>query len=362
MRHCFLLFVLLVSSLSPVQAQKQIEASTLTLIGKPFESTPNPYHRVDTLVYKGFNRTENRQLRCSAGMAVLFKTNSRNIHITTTWGYVYSSPATMPISYKGYDLYIKNADGEWQYAASGALKSYKKGQKIETFALIEHMDGTMHECMMYLPMYSEIISCKIGVDDDAIIEPLKSDFRHKIAVYGSSFTQGISTDRSGMSYPMQLMRNTGFQIVSLATSGRCLMQPYMLDLLVEVEADAFLFDTFSNPDASLIRERLIPFIDRLIAAHPNTPLIFQRTIYRERRSFDTLLDAKELAKKEAVEELFARILADPKYKDVYLITPNASEAHETSVDGTHPNNYGYTLWARSIEAPVRDILNKYGIK
>ena len=115
-------------------------------------------------------------------MAVLFKTNTRNIQITTKWGYVYSSHSTMPISYKGYDLYIKNANGRWQYAASGSLKAYK-GEKTETFTLIENMDGTMHECMMYMPMYSEVISCKIGIDDDAVIEPLKSDFRHRIVVY-----------------------------------------------------------------------------------------------------------------------------------------------------------------------------------
>lgn len=361
MKTFFITVALLLSCVLSVSAQKQIEASTQNLIGKPFELTPNPYHRVDTLVYKGFNRTENRQVRCPAGMAVLFKTNTRNIHITTKWGYVYSSNSTMPISYKGYDLYIKNADGQWQYAASGSSKAYKS-ERIETFALIENMDGTMHECMMYMPMYSEVISCKIGIDDDAVIEPLKSDFRHKIVVYGSSFTQGVSTDRSGMSYPMQFMRNTGFQIVSLATSGRCLMQPYMTDVLVEVRADAFIFDTFSNPDAELIRERLIPFINRLIAAHPGTPLIFQRTIYRERRTFDTVLDAKERAKTATVEELFTKILVDPKYKDVYLITPVASNAHETSVDGTHPNSYGYTLWAKSIEAPVIEILSKYGIR
>ena len=105
------------------------------------------------------------------------------------------------------------------------------------------------------------------------------------------------------------------------------MQPYMLDVLAEVKADAFIFDTFSNPDAELIRERLMPFIDRLIAAHPATPLIFQRTIYRERRSFDTVLDAKERAKAATVEELFAKIRTTPKYKDVYLITPDASDAH-----------------------------------
>ena len=342
-------------------AVKQVEASTLNLTGKPFESTPNPYHRVDTLVYKGFTKTENRQVRCPAGMAVLFKTNTRKIEVSTDWGYVYNGNSTTPVAYKGYDLYIKNAEGKWQYAASGSPKADKE-KKVETFTLIGNMDGSMHECMMYMPMYSEVRSCQIGVDDDATIEPLKSEFRHRIVVYGSSFTQGVSTSRSGMSYPMQFMRNTGLQIVSLATSGRCLMQPYMTDVLEDVKADAFIFDTFSNPDAKTIRERLLPFINRLITAHPGTPLIFQRTIYRERRSFDTALEKREKAKAETVEELFAEIQGNPKYKDVYLITPNASDNHETSVDGTHPGNYGYTLWAKSIEQPVLDILGKYGIK
>ena len=51
-----------------------------------------------------------------------------------------------------------------------------------------------------------------------------------------------------------------------------------------------------------------------------------------------------------------------KYKDVYFVHPNASAAHESSVDGTHPDDYGYYLWARSIEKPVLRILRKYGIK
>ena len=30
--------------------------------------------------------------------------------------------------------------------------------------------------------------------------------------------------------------------------------------------------------------------------------------------------------------------------------------------GIHPDNYGYTLWAKSIEKPVLKILKKYGIR
>ena len=36
--------------------------------------------------------------------------------------------------------------------------------------------------------------------------------------------------------------------------------------------------------------------------------------------------------------------------------------HDACTDGTHPNDYGYTLWAESICKPVVKILKKYGIK
>ena len=50
-----------------------------------------------------------------------------------------------------------------------------------------------------------------------------------------------------------------------------------------------------------------------------------------------------------------------KYKNVYFIPTNAAdELEDTSVDGTHPGDYGYTLWARSIQKPLLKILKKYG--
>lgn len=56
-------------------------------------------------------------------------------------------------------------------------------------------------------------------------------------------------------------------------------------------------------------------------------------------------------------------IACKRYKDVYYIYPNATgKEHETSVDGTHPGDYGYTLWEKSIEKQVLKILKKYGYK
>ena len=333
------------------------EASDLNLIGKIIEDTPNPYHRVDTVRYKGFTKGENSQVRSSAGLAVLFRTNSSVISVLTDFGYMNKGVNTMGVSLRGYDLYIRK-DGEWLYAAS---KAGAVGKEEENLVLIKDMDGSMKECMLYLPIYSEEYSVKIGVQEGAVIESIESPFRHRIGIFGSSYTQGISSSRPGMSYPMQLMRMTGLQFLSLGCSGNCKMQPYFADVLCDADVDAFVFDCFSNPDAKMIEERLFPFIEKIQAAHPGKPLIFQQTIYREGRNFSQSVEAKESAKQAMAEKLMKE--AVKKYNDVYFIQTNATDAmHTTSVDGIHPSDYGYTLWAESIRKPILKILKKYGIR
>ena len=332
------------------------EASELNLIGKIID-TPNPYHRVDTVRYKGFTKGENEQVRSSAGLAVLFKTNSSVISVLADYGYMNRATNTMGISLRGYDLYIKK-DGEWLYAAS---KAAGNGKEEDNLVIIKDMDDSMKECMLYLPIYSEEYSVKIGVQEGAVLESIESPFRHRIGIFGSSYTQGISTSRPGMSYPMQLMRMTGLQLLSLGCSGNCKMQPYFADVLCDADVDAFIFDCFSNPDAKMIEERLFPFIERIQAAHPGKPLIFQQTIYRESRNFSLSAADKESKKQAMAEKLMKE--AVKKYKDVYFIQTNATnEIHSTSVDGIHPSDYGYTLWAESIRKPVVKILKKYGIR
>ena len=332
------------------------EATDLNLIGKLMD-TPNPYHRVDTCRFKGFTKGENEQVRCSAGLAVLFRTNSSTISVKSEFGYMNHGENTMGIALRGYDLYIKNADGEWVYAASKA-----DGRDRGNCVLIKDMDRTEKDCMLYLPIYSEEYSVKIGVEEGAAIEALESPFRHRVAIFGSSFTQGISISRPGMSYPMQFMRNTGIQLLSLGCSGNCKMQPYFADVLIAAEdIDAMIFDAFSNPGAQMIEDRLFPFIEKIQAAKPGIPLIFMQTIYRESRNFNKSNDRAEQAKQDMAAKLMAE--AVKKYDNVYFIQTNASDpSKDTSVDGTHPSDWGYMYWAKFIEKPVLKILKKYGLE
>jgi hypothetical protein len=224
------------------------------------------------------------------------------------------------------------------------------------------MDGTMHECLLYLPLYSEELSVQIGVEESSTIEAIPNPFRHRVGIFGSSFTHGGGTTRSGLTYPAIFTRDTGIQLLSLGVSGRSKLQPAFAAALADADVEAYIFDAFSNPSLDQIRNYLFPFIETIQAKHPDIPLIFLRTIYRENRNFKMDKRKSEEDRLALVEEMMKE--ACKKYKNVYYVTSTnaTSPEHDTTVDGTHPGDYGYLLWARSIEKPVLKILRKYGIK
>ena len=333
------------------------EASELTLIGKIHKNTAVPYHRVDTTMFKGFSDKENAQVRLPAGIAVAFRTNSTTISVKTKYAKAGFPANTNGFSARGYDLYIKK-DGKWIYAESGVAKDKELGKNL---VLIKDMDDSMKECLIYLPLFSELKSMKIGIEQGTVIEALPMPFRHRIAAFGSSYTHGSCTSRSGMTYLAQLSRNTGLHFLGLGCSGNSRLQPYFCDVLCAAEADAFLLDAFTNPNPGQMKQRLFPFIEKLQAAHPGKPLIFSAPVYKEERNFNLKRDAYQQDVIDTADSLMK--IAVKKYKDVYYIRPTAnSKDHNATVDGNHPDNYGYTLWAKSIEKPLLKILRRYGLK
>jgi len=356
MKKIFGLVVALFIASSVLAQMRFVDATELTLIGKVLP-TSHPYHRIDTAVYKGFTKAENMLVRFPAGLAVVFKTNAKRIDLIVEKLKAPRLNSTPRMSAEGFDLYIRK-DGEWRYALNRMPQKSGKA-----FPITNNMDGTEKECLLYLPIYTEIGSLKIGVPEGATLEPMKNPFRHKIVIFGSSFTHGISTSRSGMSYPMQIARNTGLNFCSIACSGRCRLQPYFADYLADVkDADAMVFDAFSNPQANVIRERLIPFIARIRESLPNTPLIFVQTIHREYRNFNVKMEQREAAKQEAAREMMAQAMK--MFKNVYFIDKAGLTGDDfvSSADGTHPSDLGYWRWAQNLQPELLKIFKKHGIR
>jgi hypothetical protein len=337
-------------------AQQEINVLDLGLQGKLTE-TVNPFDRFNADEYPAVYddaKTLITQVRSSAGYFVAFKSDTKNIRVKINY--------RKPEHYGPCDLYIKK-DGRWLYA--GSQTQCRNGRLID---LVRHMDGSEHECIVYFPLQQPIESMKLIIDSNASIESIDCPFRHRIAALGSSFTQGAGVTRPGLTWSAQLSRMTGLMFINMGFCGNCKLQPFYAQVLGRSDAEAYVIDAFSNPSAQEVKDRLYIFIDTLREAEKEVgkdpkPIIFLRTIWREGNNFNVKKREREEGKIATAEEMMASAVKD--YELVYWVnTTDATDYkyHETCTDGTHPNDYGYTLWAESILKPVTKILAKYNIK
>lgn len=344
----------------PEPATHYVDARQLTVIGQPIPYPEQPFYRMNGTAY-GLKGSIAAKAIQSTGMAVLFTTDSRTLRAkwrTSDRSVVGTNSGAT--SQKGLDLYIRK-DGKWVFAGIGA-PNMKGNCEHHTATLISSMDGEMKECLIYLPLFDKVDQLEIGVDKGCRIAPMENPFRHRIVFHGSSITHGAAASRAGMSYVARFGRDNGLYCMNLGFSGQCKLQKEFARYLAETEADAFVFDAFSNPGPQEIRERFDTFVDIIRAAHPTVPLIFLQTIRREGRNFSLKRDAYEAEKQQAAEEVVkARMKHD---KNIYFIPSDGFLGDDSiaTADGTHPTDVGFTRMLEGMTPPLKKILRKYGIR
>ena len=337
------------------------DAANLTVIGKAIP-TPKPFTRIDNSIYKFNNKTIEKYTDYSTGLAILFETDSPVIKARWTTGGRDYTANMAGISQKGLDLYILK-DGEWIFAGVGVPDMKKSPFKKHESTIVTDMTEDTKQCILYLPLYDSMKKLEIGIENGSSIRPIKNPFRHNIIVHGSSITHGASASRSGMTYAARFGRETGFYTINLGFSGNCKLQKEFAQYLADIKnADAFIFDTFSNPTAEEIYQNFDQFVDIVRAAHPGVPMIFLQTEHRETRNFNTKREISEAAKQRAAEEVVRKRMKTDKH--IYFISSEdfLGSEHIATTDGTHPTDLGFTYMLESITPKIKKIFRKYKIR
>jgi len=331
----------------------------LNLFNKLFR-TETPFGRIDPDKLGRPNyRERNQALECS-GLAVAFNTTSTVIGVKAAFAFQYQTNHTTNNAKQGFDLYVKQ-DGEWVWAGVAGATDGDCDER--TYTIAKGLDPGMKKCIVYFPLGSILTALELATEKGAVVEKAATPFKGRIVVFGSSYTQGAGCSRCGMTYSAQLSRMTGLNFINMGFAGGCKLQPYFAKALVEAEdVDAYLFDTFSNPTAEMIRERLFPFIEIFRKEKPEVPLIFMKTCFTERRMAQGFYAKRDADKMNVADSLMK--IAVKRYDNVYYIntTNTIGDYHECTTDGVHPDQHGYTLWAESIRKPVVRIVRKYGLK
>lgn len=368
MKRCaVILIVCLLSSAFSLKAADRIDklgcevrytdASALNLFNKLLP-TENVWQRLDVEKYPQMTTRQKELSRSCTGMAVCFETDSPFVGVRVDFARA-TRPlcGSSPINARGFDLYVEK-DGRWLWAGSDT--SALVNNVPQRVLLLNGAGNDVKKCLLYLPLYSEINSLEVITAAGSVIRGAESGFKGRIAVFGSSYTNGSGCSRPAMAYPAQLARKTGYNFINMGMSGNSRLQDYYARAIAEAkDVDAFVFDAFSNPSAQQIRERLFPFIDIFVNSHPGKPLVFLKTVYREGRRFNAAAERKE-GEKMAVADSMIHI-AVKRYDNVYWIdcTSASDGSGEWTTDGVHPDDYGYTLFAESMRKRLVRILKKY---
>lgn len=292
--------------------------------------------------------------RHSAGIAVRFKTDSTSVHVK----YKVSNPTLalphMPATgVSGVDLYAKDDKGVWRWVNVNKPSS----QEMESL-LINEIPQVQREYLMYLPLYNGVEYLKIGVDAGASFEGVAPrDLKSSILFYGTSITHGACASRPGMCHPAILGRRLNRPVINLGFSGNGKMDAEVGEFLAKLELGVLVIDCNPNMQPALVRERCVPLVKQVRAAHPNLPIVlvedrrFTNTWIRpERQKFH---DENHAALKEGFDKLKAEGVQGLFYVSGDLLL---GEDTEGTTDGSHPNDLGFYRQADVMEPVIREAL------
>lgn len=314
----------------------------LLLEGKGWESTESYYDRLPAVAKDKVRAPVWDLSHDSAGMCLRFVTGARSIRVRWTLRKENLALPHMPATgVSGIDLYLRTKDGRWTFAQNG-----RPTAKLNE-ATFRVTPGA--ECLLFLPLYNGVESIQIGIPKDKTLSKPVAAASKPIVFYGTSITQGGCASRPGMAFPAIVRRQLDVPVINLGFSGNGRMEPEMADLLAELDPAVYVLDCLWNMSPAEVTERVGPFVKKLRAARPGTPILLVEDCSVSNRTptekGTILRRIYESLKTEGVTGLHFLSNQDMLGTD-----------GDGTVDGCHPNDLGMMRQATVFSQSLATIL------
>jgi hypothetical protein len=335
--------------LDPTQATREpgsdllwYDARNLGLEGKGWTDTEGTYERLPGCAKNEVPPLVWELSKHTAGLCVRFVTDARQIGAIWDGGGAMNHMAASGNS--GLDLYRRH-DGQWEFCGVGRPEPTRT-----TAVLARNLEGAATEYLLYLPLYQKVTELKIGVDAGALLAqppPRPDRDARPIVFYGTSITQGGCASRAGMCHAAILGRWLDRAVINLGFSGAGKMEPALGDLLSELDAAVFVLDCLPNMTPDMVRERVVPFVLRLRAARPATPILLVEDPHGYADNADN----------RALQDAFGELNTRGVKNLHYLTGAHLLDGPENgTVDGVHPTDLGFYRMAVAFRPALERLL------
>lgn len=332
------------------------DVKSLGVEGKAWDDTAAFYDRLPARAEKIVRPPVWELSHHTAGMAVRFATDARQVTVKWTTLNANLAMAHMPASgVSGVDLYAWH-DGAWRWAGCGI-----PSEQTTTSVMGPPLLPGKREYLLYLPLYNGVTEMAIGVPEGCSItrpEPRDGGAAHKpFVAYGTSITQGGCASRAGMSYIEIMARNLDRPSINLGFSGNGPMDLEMADFLAELDPSVFYIDSLPNMNAEQVKQRAVPFITKIRQAHPDTPIVLVENIVYQRSYVQAPGEGGWEAKNAELKKQYQTML-DNGLKGIHYVKGENLLGTDGlgAVDGTHPTDLGYFRMAEALTPVLRPLV------
>ena len=297
----------------------------------------------------------------TSGGRVSFKTNSSYIAINAMMDPAVFMPHMPLTGQAGFDIYRKIEGKETYFKTFVPPTNWENGYTLGTKTLSDFTDYTIN-----FPLYHGVKELYIGLKKNAILEaPITYKNNVPVVFYGNSITQGGCASRPGNSYQGFLSRRLSMNFINLGFSGSGKGESVMAEYIADIDMSVLVMDYDSNaPTAEHLKLTYYPFYKTVRDKNPNLPIILishpsalHGVCYKTMTNYEDWGTFKK--RKEVIKSTYNQALADGD-KNIYFIDGSeifkGEEWDAVTVDGTHPNDFGFLRFAQYLERYLKPLL------
>ncbi len=339
------------------------------MINKGFNNSETPYFRIPAYLKDSVRTTLYERQRNTAGEAIRFRTNSRVVAIRYNLLTNMYMAHMAPTGIKGTDLYILD-NGKWQFVnCNRPVRDFNNVKRtsplkdsIQNKVYVDKMDGSMHEFMIYLPLYDGVNWAEIGVERGAKIEMPRVDnprASKKFVFYGTSILQGGCATRPGMVGTSIIQRDLDAECVNIGISGEGKMDYCMARALAQIpNVTAYIIDPIPNCTLNMCDSLTYDFVNILRKAHPEVPIFMVEGSIYSYAKYSSFYNKYLAEKNYAFHKNYLKLKKENPKNLYYIDSKNLyGPDNEGTVDGIHYTDIGFYFYAKKLEPYLKAILD-----
>ena len=289
----------------------------------------------------------------TSGGRVRFRTDSSYIAISAKMCNIGKMDHFAITGSGGFDMYVR-VDGQDKFNSTFRPPfDFTDGYE----SIFEFNTSEMREITINFPLYSDVCSLYIGLQEKAKIEaPTPYINKKMIVYYGHSMTQGGCASRPGNSYPSIISRKLNADFINLGFSGSARGERKIAEYIASLDMALFVYDYDHNaPSCEHLQNTHEAMFKIIRAAHPTLPVIMMTSTSMQR-----FLDDHE-RRRQIIYQTYKNA-CDSGDENVYFWDADkefAPYAEYGTVEGCHPNDYGFVGIATSLEPLIKKIIEQH---